>query len=58
MASAFTGEFVIEDINYYINTNESYAEVRSKEPKYLGDVVIPATIECEIWNIKAISAAS
>ena len=45
-------------INYYINTNESYAEVRSKEPKYSGDVVIPATIECEIWNIKAISAAS
>ena len=47
MASAFTGEVEIDGINYFIKTGGQVAEVRAKNPKYSGDVVIPPTVEYE-----------
>ncbi len=47
MASAFTGEVEIDGINYFIKTGGQVAEVRAKNPKYSGDVNIPATVEYE-----------
>ncbi|MBO7558178.1 MAG: leucine-rich repeat domain-containing protein [Bacteroidaceae bacterium] len=46
-AHAFDGCAEIDGINYYILTKGAYVEVRSKNPKYSGDVVIPGTIEYE-----------
>ena len=43
MASAFTGEVVINRIKYYIDTEDKTAEVRKRI--YSGDVVIPETVE-------------
>ena len=45
MASAFTGEAVIDGIKYYIVTKGQTAEVRANS--YTGDIVIPETIEYE-----------
>ncbi len=47
MASAFTGEVEIDGINYFIKTGGQAAEVRAKDPKYTGDIVIPSTVEYE-----------
>ena len=46
-ASSFTGETEIDGINYYIVTKAKIAEVRTKNPKYSGDIVIPSTVEYE-----------
>ncbi len=63
VANAFTGTAVIDDINYYINTEDKTAEVRANyalyEPydnSYSGDVVIPETVEydgvtCNVTSI-------
>ena len=45
MASAYTGVAVVDDIKYYINTEDQTAEVRGNS--YTGDIVIPAAIEYE-----------
>lgn len=45
VANAFTGEVVIDGINYFILTKAQTAEVRSN--RYTGDVIIPATVEYE-----------
>ncbi len=60
IASAFTGEVEIDGINYFIRTTTNYAEVRSKNPRYSGDVVIPATIEYEgvTCNVVAIGSGA
>ena len=47
MVSAFTGEAEIDNINYFVNTDEQTAEVRQKSGGYSGDVVIPPSIEYE-----------
>ena len=45
MANAFEGKVEIDGINYYILTKAAYAEVVSKNSGYVGDVVIPETVE-------------
>ena len=45
VASAYEGEAVVNDINYYIDTGNKTAEVRYKN--YTGNIVIPETIEYE-----------
>ncbi|MBR5481568.1 MAG: leucine-rich repeat domain-containing protein [Bacteroidaceae bacterium] len=45
MANAFEGNVEIDGINYYILTKAAYAEVVSKNSGYVGDVVIPETVE-------------
>lgn len=36
---------VIDGINYYLNSSEKTAEVRSSSNKYSGDIIIPETVE-------------
>ncbi len=63
-ARAFTGEAVLDGINYYIVTKAKTAEVRafpysleiSDIPKYKGNIVIPESIvyegvECSVTSI-------
>lgn len=54
MASAFTGDVIIDGIKYYIVTKDNVAEVRSN--KYSGNIVIPDVIEYEgvTCNVSAI----
>ena len=54
LASAFTGEIEIDGIKYFIATKAQTAEVRANN--YSGDIVIPATVECEniICNVTSI----
>ena len=47
LAHAFTGEVEIDGIRYFIKTGGQAAEVRAKNPKYSGDVIIPPTVEYE-----------
>ncbi|MBR5656301.1 MAG: leucine-rich repeat domain-containing protein [Prevotella sp.] len=51
MSSAYTGVAVVDDIKYYINTDDQTAEVRANYSNsintYTGDIVIPKTIEYE-----------
>lgn len=64
VAEAFTGEAVIDGINYYIVTKAKTAEVRAfpysleinDNPKYTGNIVIPESIvyegiECDVTTI-------
>ena len=44
LAHAFTGEVEIDGINYFIKTADNAAEVRAKDPKYSGDIVIPPSV--------------
>ena len=44
MVSAFTGEAEIDNINYFVNTDEQTAEVRQKSGGYSVYVVIPPSI--------------
>ena len=44
LAHAFAGEVEIDGINYFIKTAGNAAEVRAKDPKYSGDIVIPPTV--------------
>lgn len=54
IAYAFTGEVVIDGINYFIVTKGQTAEVRAGN--YSGDIVIPATVEYDnvTCNVTAI----
>jgi hypothetical protein len=58
LAHAFTGEVEIDGINYFIKTGAQVAEVRAKNPKYSGDVVIPPTVEYEGVTCNVILIAS
>ena len=57
MASAFSGEAVVDGINYLIVTKAKTAEVRAlPNGKYTGDIVIPESIvydgiECRVEKI-------
>ena len=54
IANAFTGEVIIDGINYFVVTKGQTAEVR--EHNYSGNIVIPATIEYDnvTCNVTAI----
>lgn len=47
MTSAFTGEAIVNGINYYIITKGQTAKVIEKKGGYVGNVVIPSTIKYE-----------
>ncbi|MBR1447713.1 MAG: leucine-rich repeat domain-containing protein [Prevotella sp.] len=57
-ASAFSGEVVIDGINYYILTKGQTAEVRSKNYSYSGDIVIPESVEYEGVTCDVVSIGS
>lgn len=54
MASAFTGEVLIDGFKYYIKTEAKTAEVRPNQ--YSGDIVIPDVVEYEgvLCNVTSI----
>ena len=45
VSGAFSGEIEINSIKYFVVTKTKTAEVLAKN--YSGDIVIPATVECE-----------
>jgi hypothetical protein len=55
VASAFSGEMEIDGIRYFIATKAKTAEVLANN--YSGEIVIPATVECEdiVCNVISIN---